>query len=117
MRHFASTRAPAARPQDPDPDGPVSAVERIACWSVRHRKAAVLGWLAFVAVALVGGQVLGAPGAAQYDPGQAGRAERMLAELRVVSPPAESVLIEAPGAAPARLRAAGLGGSRALGTR
>ena len=117
MRHFASTRVPAARPEDLAPDGPVSAIERIACWSVRHRKAAVLGWLAFVAVAFVGGQVLGAPGAPQYDPGQAGQAERMLAELRVVSPPAESVLIEAPGAAPARVRAAGLAVERALAAR
>ena len=46
MRQLASTRAPATSAPPPVPDGPVSIVERIACWSVRHRKAAVLGWLA-----------------------------------------------------------------------
>src|SRR5580693_7839148 len=99
MRHFASTRVPAARPEDLAPDGPVSAIERVGCWSVRHRKAAVLGWLAFVAAAFVCGQFLTAPAVQQYDPGQAGQAERMLASLHVVSPPAESVLIQASGRA------------------
>ena len=33
----------------------------------------------------------------QYDPGQAGQAEQMMHQLRVVTPPAESVLIAAPG--------------------
>jgi RND superfamily putative drug exporter len=117
MRHLARTRAPDVPAERLVPDGPVSAVERIACWSVRHRRAAVLGWLAFVAVAFIGGQVLRAPSAQQYDPGQAGQAERMLAQLRVVSPPAESVLVEAPGVATARLRAAGLAVERALAAR
>ncbi len=69
-------------------------VERIACWSARHRKAAVLAWLGFVAAAFVGGQFVTGPGAQQYDPGQAGRGEQILTNLGVVSPPAESVLVE-----------------------
>jgi RND superfamily putative drug exporter len=122
MRQLARTRAPeATRPPYPGESlgrgGPVSAVERIACWSVRHRKAAVLGWLAFVAVALIVGQAVGAPSVQQYDPGQAGQAERMLTGLGVVSPPAESVLIQAPGAAPAQLRQAGQAVARALAAR
>jgi putative drug exporter of the RND superfamily len=70
-------------------------VERIACWSVRHRKAAVAGWLAFMAAAFIGGQFLSSPGVQQYDPGQAGRGEQILTQLGVVTPPSESVLIEA----------------------
>jgi putative drug exporter of the RND superfamily len=119
MRQLARTRAPEATgppspAESPDRGGPVSVVERIACWSVRHRKAAVLGWLAFVAVALIVGQAVGAPSVQQYDPGQAGQAERMLTGLGVVSPPSESVLIQAPAAAPARLRQAGQAVARAL---
>ena len=35
-------------------------VERIAGWSARHRKTAVFGWLALVAVVFIGGHALGA---------------------------------------------------------
>jgi RND superfamily putative drug exporter len=117
MRPLTSTRVPATSAEPAGGDGPVSLVERIACWSVRHRRAAVLGWLAFVAVAFVVGQLLGAPSVQQYDPGQAGQAERMLTQLHVVSPPAESVLIQAPAAAPAQVRQAGLAVTRALAAR
>jgi RND superfamily putative drug exporter len=133
MRQLASPRAPeVAGPPPPGAtpaaggasagDGRVSAVERIACWSVRHRKAAVLGWLAFVAVAFIVGQAVGAPSVQQYDPGQAGQAERMLTGLGVVSPPGESVLIQAPATAPAaarqaELRQAGQAVARALAAR
>ena len=34
-------------------------VQRMAAWSTRHRKTAVLGWLALVAVIFLGGQGLG----------------------------------------------------------
>jgi RND superfamily putative drug exporter len=70
-------------------------VERIACWSARHRKAVVGGWLLFLGVAFVAGQLLGTQSRPQYDPGQAGQAERALHQLGVVTPPAESVLIQA----------------------
>ncbi|MGN6796234.1 MAG: MMPL family transporter [Streptosporangiaceae bacterium] len=70
-------------------------VERIAGWSARHRKTAVLGWLALVAVIFVGGQMFGTKDLPSYDPGQSGHAERVLDKLGFTSPPAESVLIQA----------------------
>jgi RND superfamily putative drug exporter len=71
-------------------------VERIAGWSARHRKTAVLGWLFLVAAVFVGGQMLPAKNVQQYDAGQSGQAERTLNRLNVASsPPAESVLIQA----------------------
>ena len=66
-------------------------VERLACWSARHRKAAVGMWLAFMVAAFIAGQFASGPGVPQYDPGQAGRAEQVLTNLGVVTPPAESV--------------------------
>ena len=71
------------------------AVERIACWSAKHRKTAVALWLAFMAAAFIGGQFVTSTGVHQYDPGQAGRGEQVLTQLGVVTPPTESVLIEA----------------------
>ena len=70
-------------------------MQRIACWSARHRKSAVAGWLLFVAAAFAVGQLLSTSGGPQtYDPGQAGRAEQILGQLKVVNPPVESVLVE-----------------------
>jgi putative drug exporter of the RND superfamily len=79
---------PAVHPRRP-------VVERVACWSARHRKAAVGAWLAFMAAAFIAGQLGGGGSVHQYDPGQAGQAEQVLAKLGVVTPPAESVLIQA----------------------
>jgi putative drug exporter of the RND superfamily len=70
-------------------------VERLACWSARRRKTAVAIWLAFMAAAFIGGQFATGPGVPQYDPGQSGRGEQVLTKLGVVTPPAESVLIQA----------------------
>ena len=70
-------------------------VERVACWSARHRKTAVAAWLAFMATAFIAGQFATGNGVQQYDPGQAGRGEQVLTNLGVVTPPSESVLIEA----------------------
>ena len=72
-------------------------VERIAGWSARHRKTAVLGWLVLVAAVLVGGPMLPASTVQSYDVGQSGRGEQVLHRLNVTSPPAESVLIQARG--------------------
>jgi putative drug exporter of the RND superfamily len=89
-----------ARPDAPD--GPPSgarrhapAVERIAGWSAVHRKTAVLLWLVFVLGCFIAGQSVTSPGVQQYDPGQAGQGEQVLTRLGVVTPPAESVLIQA----------------------
>jgi putative drug exporter of the RND superfamily len=73
-------------------------VERIAGWSARHRKTAVFGWLALVAIVFVAGQSIAAKNVPQYDPGQSGVAERALASLHDNGPPpAEDVLIQARG--------------------
>jgi putative drug exporter of the RND superfamily len=79
-------------------------VERIAGWSARHRKTAVLGWLFLVAAVFVGGHMIPSTNVQQYDAGQSGRAEQTLNRLNVKSPPAENVLIQArsPGATFAR---------------
>jgi putative drug exporter of the RND superfamily len=73
--------------------GPV--VERIAGWSARHRKTAVLGWLVLVAAVFVAGQAIGTKNLPSYDAGASGRAERVLQQAGFTSPPAESVLIQA----------------------
>ncbi len=73
-------------------------IERIAGWSARHRKTAVFGWLALVAVVFVAGQMVGTKTVTQYDPGQSGVAERALSRLHDNGPPpAEDVLIQARG--------------------
>jgi RND superfamily putative drug exporter len=69
-------------------------VERIACWSAKYRKTAVAIWLLLMAAAFVCGQLVTSAGVQQYDPGQAGRGEKVLTQLGVVTPPAESVLIQ-----------------------
>ncbi|MGN6190290.1 MAG: MMPL family transporter [Conexibacter sp.] len=53
---------------------------RAGRWSARHRKAAVLGWIAFVLVAFaVGNLVVGASSSGdQSSPGESGRAQRIL---------------------------------------
>jgi putative drug exporter of the RND superfamily len=91
-------------PQDPwQAPGPRSArrsgvrapvVERIAGWSARHRKIAVLGWLLLVAAVFAGGHMLPASNVQSYDVGQSGQAEQILQRLNVNPPPAESVLIQ-----------------------
>ena len=82
-RHRRKTRAPAT--------------ERVAGWSARHRKTAIFGWLLLVAAVFMAGQKIGSGNVQQYDPGQAGQAERVLNQVA----PAqfgtydESVLIQA----------------------
>jgi putative drug exporter of the RND superfamily len=86
---------PAGEPRAARRRAPV--VERIAGWSARHRKTAVLGWLAMVAVVFMAGQMIGTSNVTSYDPGQSGRAEQTLQRLGVNTPLAESVLIQARG--------------------
>ena len=54
------------------------AVEAVAGWSARHRKAAVFGWLFLVAAVFAVSQLMGSRNLPSYDPGQAGQAERAL---------------------------------------
>ncbi len=76
--------------------------ERVAGWSVGHRKTAVFGWLLLVAVLFAAGQLLGSRNLPQYDAGQSGQAERTLNQIAPDqdNPSTETVLIQAtaPGA-------------------
>ena len=74
-------------------------VERVAGWSARHRMIVVIGWLLLVVAAFAVGQHLGTSNTNSYDPGQAGRAERILNEPAVQQPDGESVLIQGRSAA------------------
>ena len=96
----AQCDAPPAHVSPPPHQGRRPAVETIAGWSARHRKTAVFGWLALVAVAYLIGQLLGSPSLPQDDLGQAGQAEQTLQHLGVTAPTTEAVLIQAraPGA-------------------
>jgi len=78
---------------------PRPVVERVAGWSVRHRKIVVIAWLLLIVAAFAVGQHLGTSNTNSYDPGQAGRAERILNEPSVQQPDAESVLIQGRSAA------------------
>jgi putative drug exporter of the RND superfamily len=71
--------------------------ERVAGWSMRHRKTAVFGWLLLVAGVFMAAQALGSAQLPQYDPGQAGQAERALNQFAPAQFGAtpESVLIQA----------------------
>ena len=55
---------------------------RAGRWSARHRKAAVLGWIAFVLIAFAAGNVVvGANSSGdESGPGESGRAERILSD-------------------------------------
>src|SRR5258705_12419377 len=102
------TPLPELHPQVPDaPETPPAPrrprapmVERIACWSARHRIAVIVGWLVLAGTAMLAGQLLGTQSQQQYDPGQAGQAEQMLHQLNVVSPARETVLIQARSSSP-----------------
>jgi putative drug exporter of the RND superfamily len=97
MRQTLSSATPeTGSPPAPPPRAPYT--ERIAMWSTRHRKTAVLGWLALTAAAFIGGQQLGTRDLPSYDAGQSGQAERTLDRLGVTQPATERVLIaERPG--------------------
>jgi RND superfamily putative drug exporter len=81
-------------------------VERVACWSARHKIIALVAWLVMVAGALLAGHLYGTQSQPEYDPGPSGVAERMLSSLHVVTPPSESVLIQSRYPGPERTFAA-----------
>ena len=60
--------------------GPDNLAARAGRWSARHRRTAVLGWLAFVIVAAVGGGALGLKTFAWQEngPGESGRADKAI---------------------------------------
>ena len=79
---------------DTKPPARAPIVERVAGWSARHRKTAVFGWLLLVVVAVAVGHQLGTSSVNSYDPGAAGKAERVLDRPVVQQPDAESVLVQ-----------------------
>jgi putative drug exporter of the RND superfamily len=83
----AASMIPQARTRAP-------MVERIAGWSARHRKTAMIGWLLLVVAVFAGGHMVPATNVPSYDAGQSGQAEQTLHRLNVTFPPAESVLIQ-----------------------
>jgi RND superfamily putative drug exporter len=70
---------------------------RAGRWSATHRRAAILGWLAFVVAAFALGSAVGMQTLADEDmaPGEAGRAERALVDA-FPAEVGESVLIQGP---------------------
>ncbi|MFG2058022.1 MMPL family transporter [Micromonospora sp. NPDC048930] len=64
-------------------------------WSVRHRALALVGWLGLMAAALLASSLVTGPGARPSDPGEAGRARRVLDAQRAYEPPVENVLVQA----------------------
>src|ERR1700748_500690 len=79
---------------DTKPPARAPIVERVAGWSARHRKTAVFGWLLLVVAAGMIGHQCGTSNVSSYEPGQAGRAERVLDRPVVQQPDAESVLVQ-----------------------
>src|SRR5262249_17423108 len=68
---------------------------RMGHWSATHRKTAIWGWLIFVVIAVMAGQIIGQNqihGADQYS-GEAGRAEHTL-EAAGLRPNTEDVFIQ-----------------------
>jgi RND superfamily putative drug exporter len=74
-------------------------VERVAGWSARHRVIVVVSWLLLIVAAFAVGQRLGTSNTNSYDPGQAGRAERILNRPGIAQPDGEAVLIQGKSAA------------------
>src|SRR6266487_3259458 len=68
-------------------------VQRIAGWSARHKRTAILGWLALVAAAVLFGQLLGSGDVPSFDPGESGRAQRVLRDADAKSPQ-ENILVQ-----------------------
>src|ERR1044072_8595718 len=73
-----------------------SLAARMGRWSARHRKTAILGWLGFVAVALVLGGFVGTKtlGDADAPGGEAGRAAKIYAAAGLDRGDPESVLVQ-----------------------
>ena len=80
-------------PHAPAPD---NLAARAARWSVRHRRTAVIGWLAFVAVALIAGLMVGQRSLDDSDRGvgETGAALTTLSAHGFTQPATESVLIQ-----------------------
>src|SRR5438045_1601997 len=79
----------------PPPSRPTNLASRMSRWSATHRKTAIFGWLAFVVVGVLVGQMVGQKqifGADQFN-GESGRAEHAL-ENAGLRPNDEVVLVQ-----------------------
>jgi RND superfamily putative drug exporter len=83
--------------------GPV--VERVADWSLRHRAAAISGWLALVALAWVIGTVVPGTDARSSAAGDAGTGQAAINRQKTPEPLWENVLVQADGRRFAELHA------------
>ena len=68
---------------------------RAALWSARHRKTAIVGWLAFVVLATVLSMAIGTRSASEVDTGHgdSGRADRIIAEAGFPPQPSTEFVI------------------------
>ncbi|MFI5836573.1 MMPL family transporter [Micromonospora sp. NPDC051300] len=69
-------------------------VERIVMWSVRHRLLAIGGWFAVVIIGLLAGVLVTGDEARTTDPGEAGRAQRVIRAERADEQIRENVLVQ-----------------------
>ncbi|WP_329241209.1 MMPL family transporter [Actinoallomurus sp. NBC_01490] len=76
------------------PAGPAPLVERVAGWSVRHRVLAITGWFALVIFAVLSSALIPGQGAGGVDPGESGRAQRILDAQHAYVPVLENVLVQ-----------------------
>ena len=95
-RNAVPTPAAGALPPETEPRRPIT--ERVANWSAKYRKSVLLGWFLMVAGAILVSHLIGSKTLNSYDPGDAGRAERVLGGPSVLAQPPESVLIQAKAA-------------------
>src|SRR5437667_12882298 len=81
------------------PKGPTyNFAARAGRWSAAHWKTAVAGWLAFVAIAIGFGTVVGTHklSMAEQATGETARAEQILTSAGFSTPASESVLVQSP---------------------
>jgi RND superfamily putative drug exporter len=74
---------------------PANFAARMGRWSATHRKKAVLGWLAFVVIAMLAGSSAGMKmmGAADQLTGESATAQRILDRAGIEHPAAESIIV------------------------
>ncbi|GAB2866326.1 MMPL family transporter [Actinoallomurus bryophytorum] len=92
LRTGKSAAPPAPTVGGSPPAAPL--VERVVGWSARHRALAIASWFALVAVAVMAAALIPGPGAGGVDPGESGRAERVLDAQHGYVPVLENVLIQ-----------------------
>src|SRR6476659_8321893 len=79
------------------PNRPTNLAGRMGRWSARHRKIAIFGWLGFVVIAFMSGQLVGVTKIDNNTSGvgESGRAARIL-DAGFKQPAGETVLIQSP---------------------